>query len=126
MKKLLTTIAAVLVGFVATPNTAEAGVHISIGTGYTYVSGRASCGCPIYTKRVVRGYDGYRRPIYSYYRQPFNCGCRTAYRAPVVRHGYSSRYVSPRYSTSRSTRSSHHSSSNRRYVTPSRSRSASR
>lgn len=95
MKKILATIAAALVGFVATPNTAEAGVHISIGSGYTYVSGHASCGCPIYTKRVVRGYDCYRRPIYSYYRQPFSCHCRRSYRAPVVRHGYSSRYVAP-------------------------------
>lgn len=123
MKKLLTTLAAVLVGFVAAPNTAEAGVHISIGSGHTYVSSRASCGCPIYTKRVVRGYDNYRRPIYSYYRQPFKCGCRTSYRAPV-RHGYNSRYVSPRYSSSRSSRS--HSSNNSRYSSNSRGRSSSR
>ncbi|MFC0020126.1 hypothetical protein AAFN60_03055 [Roseibacillus persicicus] len=94
MKKLLATIAAAIVGFIATPNTAEAGVHISFGSGSSYVSGRASCGCPIYTKRVVRGYDCYRRPIYSYVRVPFNCNCRS-HRAPVVRHGYSSRCVTP-------------------------------
>ena len=123
MKKLLTTLAAVLVGFVATPNTAEAGVRISIGSSNIYTSGHASCGCPIYTKRVVRGFDHYRRPIYSYYRQPFKCGCRSAYRAPVVRHGYNSRYVSPRYSNSRQHSSRQRSSSNRRYVAPSRSSS---
>lgn len=122
MKKLLATLAAALVGFVATPNTAEAGVHISIGSGYTYVSGRASCGCPIYTKRVVRGYDGYRRPIYNYYRQPFRCGCRTTYRPPV-RHHSSRHYVSPRYTNSRGRDYRNHGNRGR-YVTPSRARSS--
>lgn len=75
MKKLLATVAAVFVSLFALPNSAEAGVRVSIGTGYNYVSGHASCGCPIYTKRVVRGYDRYSRPIYNYYRQPFSCRC---------------------------------------------------
>ena len=125
MNKLLTSLAALLFAIVATPNTADASVRLSIGSGYTYISGRASCGCPIYTKRVVRGFDGYRRPIYNYYRQPFKCGCRSHYRAPVVRHGYNSRYISPRYSHGRSSKSSRHSSKSR-YVYPSRGRSSNR
>lgn len=110
MKSLLATALAILAGFMATPNTAEAGIHISVGSGHTYVSGHASCGCPIYTQRVIRSYDCYNRPIYSYYRQPFNCNCRrTVYRQPVCRQAvpqrshFSSRtsYVSPRYTQSR-------------------------
>lgn len=121
MKKLLTTLAAVLVGFIATPQTAQAGIHISIGSSHSYISGRASCGCPIYTKRVCRGYDSYRRPIYNYYRQPFRCSCRSTYRAPVVRHGYNNRYVSPHYSNSRSSRQQYsHSNSRSHYSSSSR------
>lgn len=101
MKSLLATALAILAGLMATPNTAEAGVHLRVGSGHTYVSGHASCGCPIYTKRVIRSYDYYNRPIYSYYRQPFSCNCRRpVYRQPVQqRSHYSSRtsYVSPRF-----------------------------
>ncbi|MEM9080718.1 MAG: hypothetical protein AAGC74_08525 [Verrucomicrobiota bacterium] len=79
MKRILATIAVTAAAFLALPNTAEAGVRVSIGTTHTYVSGHASCGCPIYTKRVFRGYDCYRRPIYNYYRQPFQrrANCRS-------------------------------------------------
>lgn len=105
MKSLLATALAILAGFLATPDTAEAGIHLRAGSGHTYVSGHASCGCPIYTKRVIRSYDCYNRPIYSYYRQPFSCNCRRAvYRQPVrQRSHYSSRttYVSPRFVQSR-------------------------
>ena len=114
MKKLLATLAAVLVGFVATPNTAEANIHISIGSSYSYVSGRASCGCPIYTKRVVRGFNRYHKPIYNYYRQPFRCSCHSSYRTPVVRHGYSGRSISSRsYRSSRNHSNRSRRSSNR-------------
>lgn len=77
MKKFLATAITALVSLVAMPNNADAGLHVSVGHSHTYVSGRASCGCPIYTKRVFRGYDSCRRPIYSYYRQPFRCGCKS-------------------------------------------------
>lgn len=90
--------AAVLVGFIATPNTAEANGHLRIGSSHSYVSGRASCGCPIYTKRTFRGFNSYRRPIYNYYRQPFRCSCRSSHRSSIVRHGHNTRFVSPRFS----------------------------
>ena len=78
MKKLLAAILAVT-GFMAGSNTALAGFSIHVGYTDHYVSGRGACGCPIYTKRVCRGFDHYRRPIYGYYRQPFRCGCRPAH-----------------------------------------------
>lgn len=72
---------------------AEAG-H-SCDTGYVYRSGYSSCGCPIYTKRYVRGYDCYRRPIYGYIRLDLRHGssCRhhhahrnhPVYQPPVYR-----------------------------------------
>lgn len=93
MKKLLATVAAVLVSAFALSNSAEAGIHVSIGTGYNYVSGHASCGCPIYTKRVVRGYNRYNQPIYNFYRQPFRCrgaSCRSR-QVNFRQHGFVSR-----------------------------------
>lgn len=83
MKKLLATAATVLVTTFALPSTAEAGVSLSIGSEYTYVSGHASCGSPIYTKRIVRGFDRFRKPIYSYHRLPFRS------RAVHLRSGHS-------------------------------------
>ena len=74
MKRLLAAIVAVA-GFAAVPNTAQAEFRIHVGYTNHYVSGRASCGCPIYTKRICRGYDRCGRPIFSHYRQPFRCGC---------------------------------------------------
>ena len=67
MKKLIAIAATALVGLVAFPESAEAGRS---SVSYTYQSGRSSCGCPIYTKRYVRSYDCYRRPIYRYARVP--------------------------------------------------------
>lgn len=101
MRKLLATATVAIAAFFATPTDADAGIHVSIGSSHTYVSGYASCGCPIYTKRVFRGYDCNRRPVYSYYRQPFRhrASCsRGSYR----HHGHSSRVVIPRHSYSRS------------------------
>ena len=114
MKKLLTSLAAVLIAVVVTPTTAEANVRLSIGSGYTYVSGHASCGCPIYTKRIVRSFDRFNRPVYNYYRQPFSCRCRNVSRSRVVRHGYNSRFISPRFTNSRSSKGR----SNARHVVP--------
>ncbi|MGB0774424.1 MAG: hypothetical protein ACPG32_07225 [Akkermansiaceae bacterium] len=94
MKKLIATLVTVLVSFVALPETVEAG-HYHIGHSYTYRSGSTSCGCAIYTKRVVVGYDCYRRPIYRYYSQPVSHRChhsRSHYRPQHSHHG--NRYYS--------------------------------
>ena len=92
MKKLLTTLAAFLVVLIATPETAEANSRFGIGSSHTFISGHSSCGCPIYTKRVVRGFNSYRQPLYNYYRQPFKCGGHSNFR---------SGYTSPHFSKSK-------------------------
>ncbi|MBL49975.1 MAG: hypothetical protein CMP28_13640 [Roseibacillus sp.] len=75
MFKTLFLVAAVaLPGLFCAPR-AEAGpLHQSV----TYRSGTTACGCPIYTRRYVRGYDSCRRPIYGYCRVPLSHGrtCR--------------------------------------------------
>ena len=86
MFKILLIIAAVaLPGLMSAPR-AEAGPsHHSI----TYRSGTTSCGCPIYTRRFVRGYDSCRRPIYGYQRvspaQGRSCRHSSSYRRTVHR-----------------------------------------
>ena len=72
MTKILATITAGVIALMATSNTADARSRISIGSTTIYVSGHNSYGIPIYTKRVVRGFDRYRRPLYNYYRMPAN------------------------------------------------------
>ncbi|MDE0594179.1 MAG: hypothetical protein OSB65_02930 [Roseibacillus sp.] len=76
--KLFAIATVAFVGLLATPN-AEAGhsTHASI----TYVSGHASCGCPIQTRRYVRTYDCYRRPIFGYSRVAFSHGSSCRLRA---------------------------------------------
>ena len=78
MKKLVATIAAAVTGLIAFPDKAEAGVHVS----FTYQSGRSSCGCPIYTKRYVAGYDCHHRPVYRYVHVPVTHRCGP----PVIVH----------------------------------------
>lgn len=78
--KTLLAIAAVALAGLAFPQTAEAG-HSRCDSSYTYVSGRTSCGCPIYTKRIFSGYDCYHRPIYRYVSVPVvhRCNHRSSY-----------------------------------------------
>ncbi|MDP0491678.1 MAG: hypothetical protein Q7Q71_11565 [Verrucomicrobiota bacterium JB023] len=102
MRKIILTALAAFAGVVALPNKAEAGVRLHIGATTTYVSGHTSCGCPIHTKRVFRGYDRYHRPIYNYYRQPTNCRChhhrRVTHRVIHPRvHGHARHHVSARH-----------------------------
>ena len=114
MKTLLTTLATVLLGLIALPTTAEA-AHNSCSTGssYTYYSGRASCGCASYTRRIVTGYDCYNRPSYRYYKVPVSHSCRSHYRPSSHNHsshyGRSSGHSSHRGHSSRSSRHSSHS-----------------
>jgi hypothetical protein len=122
MKKLLLSIVVAVSAVFLLPQSAEArGCNSS--HNYTYVSGHSSCGCAIYTKRVVRYYDCHGRPVYAYYRQPVTHRCHQNHRG----HGHTSyssnyrsyrpsssiqfSYVSPqrssRYTTSRRYRSSY-------------------
>ena len=114
--KLFAITAVVFVGLLAAPK-AEAG-H-STHTSITYVSGHASCGCPIQTRRYVRGYDYYRRPVFGYSAVAFSHGssCRLrAYsrsyhnHAPVIYR--TTRCYGPRIVIS--TRSHGHEIANRR------------
>jgi len=76
MKTLLTTLVAIALGLIALPEKAEARpCHVAYGK--TYISGYTSCGCSIYTRRVVTGYDCRHRPIYRYYRLPVSHCCRS-------------------------------------------------
>lgn len=98
MKIIIATLVSVL-GLVALPNKAEARHGDSGSSSYTYRSGHASCGCAIYTKRVITGYDCYRRPIYRYYSVPIVHRCHSnrshhhSYHRPSYGHrGYYSSY----------------------------------
>ncbi|MBT8043617.1 MAG: hypothetical protein KJO79_01600 [Verrucomicrobiae bacterium] len=78
MKTILITLATIAVSLVALPQKVEARPHCgSSHSSYTYRSGSASCGCPVYTKRVFAGYDCYNRPTYRYYRVPMVHRCRS-------------------------------------------------
>ncbi|NNC90338.1 MAG: hypothetical protein HKN82_17935 [Akkermansiaceae bacterium] len=58
-------------------------------TTITFVSSRASCGCPIYKKRVFRGYDRFRRPVFIYQEVPFVHRC-SKYGSVARSHGWDS------------------------------------
>ena len=75
-KSLLAAASLTIASLLGTAPQAQAGVHIAVGWGQTYVSGHASCGCPIYSRRVCNGYDRYQRPVFATYPQPFHCGCK--------------------------------------------------
>ena len=92
MKIIIATLA-IIVGLLALSPTAEARSPKHCGSSYTYRSGHASCGCAIYTKRILSGYDHCRQPIYRY------CG------VPVVHHCHSKR---SHYSSSYGHQSGHY------------------
>lgn len=101
MKTILATLATLAFGLVAFPETAEARPHCGTGQSYTYVSGHTSCGCPIYKRKVVVGYDCYNRPIYRYYSVPVTHRCRSHHRSRYSRSHYHrnrSHYYRSRYS----------------------------
>ena len=45
--------------------------------GSSYVSGRASCGCPVYTQRYVAYYNHCGQPVYRYRTLPIRHSCRS-------------------------------------------------
>ncbi|MEM1084015.1 MAG: hypothetical protein AAGI48_07805 [Verrucomicrobiota bacterium] len=79
MKTFLTLLIAVAATF-ATAGTADAGPRYH---GHTYVSGRTSCGCPVYSQRFVAYYDRCGTPVYSVRRLPAVHRCRGKARARV-------------------------------------------
>lgn len=84
MKKFLTLMIIAATTFAVTTN-AEARPRYH---GHTYVSGRTSCGCPVYSQRYVARYDRCGTPVFSVRRLPQAHRCRTAVR-PRVHYRYS-------------------------------------
>ncbi|MCU0796460.1 MAG: hypothetical protein MUF31_11045 [Akkermansiaceae bacterium] len=78
MKNIIALLAAAFAAF-ASVNTAEAQ---SCGNRI-YVTGRTSCGCPIYAERYVAYYDRCGNPVYQVRYVPVNHRCRPA--APPCR-----------------------------------------
>ena len=114
MKIIIATLA-IIVGLLALSHNAEARSPRVCGTSYTYRSGYTSCGCPIYTKRIIASYDCYQRPIYRYCGVPIVHRCHSkhskhsSYRSSYGHHNnnyhhlsryrshYGKRYTSHRY-----------------------------
>lgn len=92
MKTISILLALLAMVLVYQPGRADAGYYPT--SVYTYVSGYADCGCPIYTKRVITRYDRYGRPIYTYYSQPIvhRCGRGAAIRIQYGNYGYYRNY----------------------------------
>lgn len=88
MKKVITLFAILAAAFVMSPQVVEAGHGSSRSSVYTYVSGRSSCGCAIYTKRVFCHYDRYGHPVYTYHRQPVTHRCSQYRSSRGHGHGY--------------------------------------
>ena len=72
MKKFLTLIIIAAATFAAAPK-ADARPH---HPGHTYVSGRTSCGCPVYSQRFIAYYDHCGHPVYSVRTLPVTHRCR--------------------------------------------------
>ena len=113
MKKLLTFMIIAATAFIAVPK-AEA----RPGSHHSYVSGRTSCGCPIYTQRYIAYYDGCGHPVYRTRSLPVSHRCRTTVHRQAYPHHRSTR-SSVRYhhsrgaSYNRSYRPGYYSSSSR-------------
>jgi len=95
MKKVVTLFAVLAALFAYVPQSVEARSSTSRISVSTYVSGYSSCGCPIYTKRVLSHYNRYGRPVYNYYHQAVNHRCKN-HRVNGVR--YFSKSNAARYS----------------------------
>lgn len=103
MKKFLTLMIIAAATIAAVPR-AEARPRYS---GNKYVSGRTSCGCPVYTQRHISYHDHCGHPVYQYRRLPVIHRCRppvryrSTYRYPtrnrvyrsIPRRGYRSSYA---------------------------------
>jgi len=85
MKTILFTIVIPLLLTVGLAERADAQYY---GGGSTYVSGRAACGCPVYTQRYVAHYNHCGQPVYRYRTLPVRHNCHG--RSYQIRrsHGY--------------------------------------
>jgi len=93
MKKFLIPAAAALAGLLAGTEPANAG---GLNVSFTCRSGRAPCGCAVHVRRVFRGYDCYRRPVYHYHRLPVRHVCRARPARPARYYYNYSSYCRPR------------------------------
>lgn len=93
MKRVIGILAVAITTLAGLAGTAQAGHRPSV-----YVSGYTAYGTPIYTERVLVGYDVYRRPVYQYRQLPVREYCPPAPR-PSYRVEYYERcepvYVPP-------------------------------
>lgn len=89
--------------------TSEADARLYVGFSSIHRTGYSSCGCDLYQKRVVSGFDRYNRPIYRYYAVPVShrCGGHAVRRSHYTGGSH--------YSNSRRTHRNHY-----RYSTPRR------
>lgn len=101
MKTIFAILTTVAFGLVALPEKAEARPYY-IGYSNHYAIGKTSCGCKIYQRSVLVGYDCHDRPIYRYYSVPVKHHCRSHYRSHHQRsynhnYGHRTRYYDHRY-----------------------------
>ncbi|MGJ8672803.1 hypothetical protein [Rubritalea sp.] len=99
LKKITPVLAAAAAMFAFTPQQVEARDHGHNQHSQTYASGRTNCGCAIYTKRVVKGYDCHGRPVYAHYSQPVKHSCKSSHYRPAPRSYSSCRTHTPSYRT---------------------------
>ncbi len=93
MKKILTIIIGLAASGLALPATAQAsGLRQAQVKGNH--SGHHTSGYTIQTKRVLAGYDKYRRPIYRYVKIPVVQPYRANVRSPRVNYRNQSNYRS--------------------------------
>ena len=82
MKHIIALLAAAFAAL-STVNTADARTCGS----QVYVSGRTSCGCPVYAERYVAYYDSCGHPVYQVRHLPVTHRCRPVVPCrPSVRH----------------------------------------
>jgi len=83
MKKLITLLSVITAGFALSPMSADARPSHSHSrpASVVYVSGYASCGSPIYMKKVFSHYDRYGRAVYTYHRHVVT---RRDHRRPAI------------------------------------------
>lgn len=93
MKKILTLITIAAATFIAAPQAKADHAH---GTS-TYVSGRTSCGCQVYTQRYVAYYDRCGNPVFSYRTLPVSHHCRPAPLPYNSRNRYNRGYQNTNY-----------------------------
>jgi len=85
MKTILFTIVIPLLLTAGLAERADAQCHSG---GSTYVSGRASCGCPVYTQRYVAYYNNCGQPVYRYRTLPVRHSCHSRTHVTHGSHGY--------------------------------------